>query len=298
MTTHKPFAVEMDKTYDDMFVSLGQAICMCTVLVVLSDFYQIIFIMVTILIFFKMYEIVKQPHKMKQNEAESRYLRRTKSSRAEVFRKTDVYQQSMETMREVQPKYWTKTNSLAKLRLIPRGRKENSTETIKILEKAVLDAQQKVTGRVVDAQQKVTDAVSDAQQRVTGAVSDVQQKVTGAVVDAQQRVTSAVTSLHPDLSSTNKYMKSFFRGNKKKFNTGSAFAQLWKNQAKNHNTIYEGVEESEENQIEDDDDDVFVDVSFAESDFINSSESVIHLKDLVFKKGLDYADGRTHTKDC
>ena len=188
-------------------------------------------------------------------------------------------------MREVQPKYWTKTSSLARLRLIPRGRKEDSMETIKVLEKAVFDAQQKVTGAVVDAQQKVT-----------GAVSDVQQRVTGAMVDAQQRIASAVTSLHPHLPSTNKYMKSLFRGNRKKFNTGSAFAQLWKNQGKIHSTIYEGVDESEENQIEDDDDDVFVDVSFAESDLINPSESVIHQKELVFKKGLDYGDTRTDTE--
>ena len=90
----KSFNVKMDKTYDDLFASIGQATCMCAILVFLGNLYQIIFIMVVILIFFKIYEVIHKPHKNVIPRDERRYLASIEEPKGEALRKRSIYYHS------------------------------------------------------------------------------------------------------------------------------------------------------------------------------------------------------------
>ena len=90
-TKRNKIAVEMDQTYDDLFSSLGQAVCLCTILFVLGDFFQIILIMVLVLVWLKVYEVIVQPHKKKQiDDVEWKYIQRMVPPLVEVIRKTSI----------------------------------------------------------------------------------------------------------------------------------------------------------------------------------------------------------------
>ena len=85
------FRVTMDETYDDFFTSIGQATCLCAILVVLGDFHQIIIILISLLVLFKMYEKIYEPHRGPNlSEAEWKYLGRMEEPRFEVIRKMTI----------------------------------------------------------------------------------------------------------------------------------------------------------------------------------------------------------------